>query len=75
MKSAFMRWDFQTAECFPIGGSRVSCRCDLCGGSVSGTLMFPTCKPDRAVSIYHIHGNADPVVYDEWQRWFPKVKM
>lgn len=55
--------------------------CELSGvisavGPVSGTLMFPTCKPDRAVSIYHIHGNADPVVgYDGGgSGGFPKVK-
>jgi len=31
-------------------------------GPVSGTLMFPDCKPERPVSIFHLHGNADPVV-------------
>ncbi len=31
-------------------------------GPVAGTLMFPACKPDRPVSILHLHGNADPVV-------------
>ncbi len=31
-------------------------------GPVSGSLMFPACKPARPVSIYHLHGNADPIV-------------
>lgn len=44
-------------------------------GPVSGTLMFPTCKPDRPVSIFHLHGNADPVVGYEGggSGTFPKV--
>jgi len=31
-------------------------------GPVSGSLMFPACKPTRPVSIFHLHGNADPIV-------------
>jgi len=41
--------------------------CELAGtiaaiGPVSGTPMVPECKPDRPISVLHMHGNADPIV-------------
>jgi poly(3-hydroxybutyrate) depolymerase len=62
MTSGSTRWDFPTAACSPT-----ALACELSSvfsavGPVAGTLMFPACKPDRPVSILHLHGNADPVV-------------